>query len=77
MLHAWDGKELRAGFWCDNLKKRDGLEPLDLGVHNAKIDFKEMGWRDIEWISVVYYSNQWQTLVKKEMNSGALKRQIL
>jgi hypothetical protein len=40
--HAWERKEVRAGFWSEILKQRDCLKYSDLNVDNIKMDFKHL-----------------------------------
>jgi hypothetical protein len=39
-------------------------------VGNIKMDHKEIGWGDMEWIDLVQDRYQWRALVKMEMNFG-------
>jgi len=49
-------------FWLENLKGRDHLED------NIRMDLRELGWKDVDWIQLAQDSDQWRDLVNKEMN---------
>jgi hypothetical protein len=49
-------------FWLGNLKGRDHLED------NIRMDVRELGWKDVDWIQLAQDSDQWRDLVNKEMN---------
>jgi hypothetical protein len=36
--------------------------------HNIKIDLREMGWNDMDWIDLAQDRDQWRALVSKVMN---------
>jgi hypothetical protein len=37
-------------------------------VDNIKIDLREIGWSDMNWIDLVQDRDQWNALVNTEMN---------
>jgi hypothetical protein len=37
-------------------------------VDNIKIDFREIGWDDMDWISLAQDRDQWRALVNTVMN---------
>jgi hypothetical protein len=37
-------------------------------VHNIKLDLREIGWDDMDWIGMVQDRDQWRALVNTEMN---------
>ena len=37
-------------------------------VNNIKMDLREVGWRDMDWIDLAQVSDRWQALVKAVMN---------
>jgi hypothetical protein len=56
-------------FWAENLKGRDHSE--DLGVKwedNIKIDFREMGWKGVDWVHLAQDRDQWLALVNTVIN---------
>jgi hypothetical protein len=38
------------------------------GVGNIKMDFREIGWDDVDWIHLAQGRNQWRALVSTGMN---------
>jgi hypothetical protein len=52
--------------------KPEGKKPL--GSHrrrwedNIKIDLREIGWRDLDWIDLAQEKEQWRALVNKVIN---------
>jgi hypothetical protein len=50
-----------------NLKRRDHSE--DLGVDgNMRMDLREIGWDDVDWMHVAQNREQWWALVNMVMN---------
>jgi hypothetical protein len=41
-------------------------------VDNIKVDLREIGWGDVEWIDLTQASNQWRALVSTVMNLRVL-----
>jgi hypothetical protein len=37
-------------------------------VDNIKMDFREIGWSDMNWIDLALDRDQWRALVEKVMN---------
>jgi hypothetical protein len=37
-------------------------------VHNIKIDVREIGWDDMDWIDLAEHRDQWRALVNEVMN---------
>jgi hypothetical protein len=37
-------------------------------VDNIKIDLREIGWGDMDWIDLAQVRDQWRALVNTEMN---------
>jgi hypothetical protein len=37
-------------------------------VDNIKMDFKEVGWGDVDWIGMDQERNRWRTLVNLVLN---------
>jgi hypothetical protein len=52
--------------------KSEGKRPLGRPrrrwVGNIKIDLREIGWNDMEWINLVQDMDQWRVLVNMVMN---------
>jgi hypothetical protein len=53
-------------------RKPDGTRPLGRPrrrwVDNSKMNLREIGWGDIEWIDLAQDRDQWRALVKTVMN---------
>jgi hypothetical protein len=54
------------------LGKPDGKIPLGRPrrrcVNNIKIDLREMGWDDMDWLDLAQDTDQWRALVNTVMN---------
>jgi hypothetical protein len=54
------------------VEKQEGKRPLGRPrrrlVYNIRMDLGEMGWVDIDWISVAQDRNRWRGLVDSVMN---------
>jgi hypothetical protein len=54
--------------------KPEGKRPLGRPRHrcvdNVKIDLRETGWDDMDWINLVQDRDQWRALVNMVMNLG-------
>jgi hypothetical protein len=54
------------------VEKREGKRPLGRPrrrwVDNIKIDLREIGWCDMDWIDLAQDKNHWRTLVNTMMN---------
>jgi hypothetical protein len=37
-------------------------------LDNIRMDLVEVGWSDVDWISVVYDRDRWRTLVNSVLN---------
>jgi hypothetical protein len=52
--------------------KPEGKRPLGRPrrrwVDNMKLDLREIGWDDMDWIDLAQDRNQWRDLVKTVMN---------
>jgi hypothetical protein len=52
--------------------KPEGKRPLGTyrrrWEYNIKMDLKETGWEDADWIHVVQYRDQWRAVVNTVMN---------
>jgi hypothetical protein len=62
----------RAGL--DDVDKRNFLT-LRRWVDNIKMDLRETGWGDVDWIDLAQDRDQWRALVNAVMNepSGSIK----
>jgi hypothetical protein len=66
MWHAY-GREVRTGFWFDNLRKRDHLENLGLDKRIIlKFILNIIG--SVDWIDVAQIRGRLLTLVNAVMN---------
>ena len=52
--------------------KHEGKRPLGRPSHrwegNFKVDLKEVGWGDMDWINLAQDKERWQVLVKAVLN---------
>jgi hypothetical protein len=52
--------------------KPEGNKPLEREgrrwVDNIKMDLREIGWDDMDWIDLAQYRDQWRALVNTVMN---------
>jgi ribosome biogenesis protein Nip4 len=52
--------------------KPEGRRPLERlrrrWEDNIKMDFREVGWGDMEWINLAQYKDRWLALVNTVMN---------
>jgi hypothetical protein len=49
-------------------------EPKRRWVNNIKMDLREIGWCNVDWIDLAQDRDQWRTLVNMAMNlSGSIK----
>jgi hypothetical protein len=55
-------------FWSENLKGRALGRPRRRREDNIRINFKEIGWEDSDWIHVAQDRDQWRSLVNTVMN---------
>jgi hypothetical protein len=61
---------MHIGYWWEIQKERNHWEDQDVGgwVDNIKIDLREIGWDDMDWIDLVQDRDQWWALVNAVMN---------
>ena len=55
MGHAWDRREMHAGFWLGNLKERDCLE--NLGLAHSSVILKQAFKNRLEGYGVEFSSS--------------------
>jgi hypothetical protein len=50
--------------------KPEGKRPLERRrwADNIRMDLKEIGWQDVDWIHLARVRDQWRDLVNKVMN---------
>jgi len=49
--------------------KREGRRPQeDLNLDDIKMDLREIGWEDVDWIHLTQDTDQWRALVNTVMN---------
>jgi hypothetical protein len=51
--------------------KRPLRRPISRLVDNIKMDFREIGWGDMDWIHLAQDRDQWRDLVNTVMNPRA------
>jgi hypothetical protein len=72
----WTGHVARVGEKRDAYRllvgKPDGKSPLGRprrrGVDNIRMDLGEVGWGDVDWISLAKDRNRWRALVNSVLN---------
>jgi len=50
-------------FWSVTLKGRDHSEDVRVDGDNIRMDLKETGWEDVDWIHLSQDEIQWRTVV--------------
>jgi hypothetical protein len=45
-------KGMHTGFWWESQKESNDWEDLDMWEDNIKIDLRETGWGDTDWINM-------------------------
>jgi hypothetical protein len=50
--------------------KRPVRRPRRRWVNNIKMDLREIGWDDVDWIDMTEDRDQWRALVNTLMNLG-------
>jgi hypothetical protein len=54
------------------MRKPEGKRPLGRSrrrwVFNIKMDLREIGWDDVDWIDMAQYRDQWRALVNTVLN---------
>jgi hypothetical protein len=60
--------------------KPEGKRPLERSrrrwVDNIKINLREIGWDDMDWIDLAQDTNQWRALVNTAMNLRNVKKML-
>jgi hypothetical protein len=56
------------GYRWESQKVRDHCEDQDAGVDNVKMDLREIGWDDMDWIDLAQDRDQWRALENTVMN---------
>jgi hypothetical protein len=54
--------------WWESLKRTDHFEDVDKWKDNIKINVREMGLEDVDFIHVAHDRDQWRALVNMLMN---------
>jgi len=68
MWHAWGRGEVFAGFWLGGPKGGPLGRPMRRWEDNIKIDRRERGINETNWIRLVLYRVQCRSFVRKVMN---------
>jgi hypothetical protein len=55
-------------FWSENLKGEDYLKDLGVDSRNIRMNFREIGWKDVDLIHLAQNRDQWRALVNTVMN---------
>lgn len=70
-------REMHTGFLWGNLKERVHLEdPWHSYEDNIKVDYKEIGWKDVVLVHWSHDRDQWQVSVNMMMNSTHLTKHV-
>jgi hypothetical protein len=68
MWHAWERGEVFTGFWLGGPKVRSLGRPRRRWEDNIKMDLREIGIDEMNWIQLAQDRVQWRTSVNTKMN---------
>jgi hypothetical protein len=57
---------MHIGYWWEGKRLLGG--PRCRWVDNVRMDLKEMGWGDVDWIGLAQDRNRWRALVNLLLN---------
>jgi hypothetical protein len=66
MEHEWGRRRMHIGYWWESQK--DLGRPRRRWVDNIKMDFREIGWDNMDWIDLAHDRDKWRALVNTVMN---------
>jgi len=55
-------------FWSENLKEKTLGRPRRRREDNIRMDLRETGWEDVDWMHLAQDRNQWWTPVSTVVN---------
>jgi hypothetical protein len=58
---------MHTGYWWESQKRPRG-GPRRRWVDNIKIDFREIGWDEVDFIDITQDRDQWRALVNTVLN---------
>jgi hypothetical protein len=66
---------MHIGYWLESQKERDHSlgRPRQRWVDNIKVDLRERGGDDIDWIDLAQDRDHWRALMNTPMNLGFLE----
>jgi hypothetical protein len=59
---------MHAIFLLENLKGRELGRPRRIWEDNIRMDLREIGWEDVDWIHLAQVKGQWRAVVNTAMN---------
>jgi hypothetical protein len=69
MWHAWERRENCTRFWWESPKEIDHSENQGVGGKmGVRIDLREIGLGDVDWIRLAQNRDQWLVVVSAVMN---------
>jgi hypothetical protein len=63
-----EGNEKCVQYLVEELKGREHLKNLGVDGNNIRMDLREIGWKDMDWMYLDQDRDQWQALVNTVMN---------
>jgi hypothetical protein len=69
MWHAWERREKCTGFLVGKSEGKTTLvRPRHRWEDGIRMNFKETGWRSVEWIQLAQDRDRWRAVVNTVMN---------
>jgi hypothetical protein len=68
MWHVWGRREVHIGFWWGDPREGDHLGDPGVDGRIIKMDIREVGWEDMNWIDLAQDRDRWRALVNVVMN---------
>jgi hypothetical protein len=68
MLHTWR-RDMHIGFWWESQKERDYWEDRHRWNDNIKMNLREIGWGDMDWIDLAEDRDQWGALMNISLSN--------
>jgi hypothetical protein len=56
------------GIWCRYVREKTTIKPIFGWDNNIKMDLKNVGREDVDWIDVAEDKDKWRALVDTDMN---------
>jgi hypothetical protein len=68
MWHAWERREKCTRFWWESPREGDDLEDQGVGGKmGIRMDLREIGLGDVDWIRLAEDSDRWRAVVSAVM----------